>query len=53
MCTIEVLCTLLNDCKLYNILSIISDPGMMILYYYLINYLLSIFNISYIYIYIQ
>ncbi|XP_012346490.1 mucosa-associated lymphoid tissue lymphoma translocation protein 1-like [Apis florea] len=26
MCTIEILCALLNDCKLYNILSIISDP---------------------------
>lgn len=50
MCTIEVLCTLLNDCKLYNILSIISNPGMIILYYYLINYLLSIFYFIYIYI---
>lgn len=26
MCTIEILRTLLNDCKLYDILSIISDP---------------------------
>ncbi|XP_043602140.1 mucosa-associated lymphoid tissue lymphoma translocation protein 1-like isoform X3 [Bombus pyrosoma] len=26
MCTIEILHTLLSDCKLYNILSIISDP---------------------------
>lgn len=50
MCTVEVLCALLNDCKLYNILSIISNPGMIILYYYLINYLLSIFYFIYIYI---
>ncbi|OAD57591.1 putative 39S ribosomal protein L24, mitochondrial [Eufriesea mexicana] len=26
MCTVEILCALLSDCKLYNILSIISDP---------------------------
>lgn len=50
MCTVKVLCALLNDCKLYNILSIISNPGMIILYYYLINYLLSIFYFIYIYI---
>lgn len=47
MCTIEILRTLLNDCKLYDILSIISDPGMIILVmiYYLISYKFSIFEI--------
>ena len=34
MCTIEILRTLLNDCKLYDILFIISDPGMIILMLY-------------------
>lgn len=36
MCTIEILHTLLSDCKLYNILSIISDPGMII---FIVTYL--------------
>lgn len=36
MCTIEILHTLLSDCKLYSILSIISDPGMII---FIVTYL--------------
>lgn len=27
MCTVEILRILLDDCRLFNILSIISDPG--------------------------